>query len=355
MYKIIGGDGQEYGPVTEADLSKWIAEGRLSGQSLAKAEGDAEFRKLSTFPEFAGALGDAAAAFGVPAADHQMVDWSDRDYELDIGGCISRGWNLFANNLGILVGCSLLFLVLIFIISALVGAITGEIVNTTFSREMRFSAEFQIIQSYVLKLLMALFIGPMTGGFYYVFIQAMRGRAPGVGELFIGFQRAFPQLFIGFAFTSIVGALCFLPATIIEMPRIVPLLALTDQIQHSGLPPAQAQAKMMDILSQMISAVTSGIPIFLVCLVPWIYVFTNFQFTLPLIIEKEMNFWTAIKTSWRMVHKHWFSVFGLSFLSIIIFFAGGLLCCIGLPFTLAISTAAIVSGYETIFGESRSR
>ena len=71
MYKIIGGDGQEYGPVTEADLSKWIAEGRLSGQSLAKAEGDAEFRRLSTFPEFAGALGDAAAAFGVPAADHQ--------------------------------------------------------------------------------------------------------------------------------------------------------------------------------------------------------------------------------------------------------------------------------------------
>jgi hypothetical protein len=52
-YSIIGGDGKEYGSVLGEDLRKWIAEGRLNAQSLAKAEGDAEFRPLSTFPEFA--------------------------------------------------------------------------------------------------------------------------------------------------------------------------------------------------------------------------------------------------------------------------------------------------------------
>ena len=66
MYKIIGGDGNEYGPVTEADLCKWIAEGRLNAQSLAKAEGEAGFRPLSSFPEFAGALGTSLAATGSP-------------------------------------------------------------------------------------------------------------------------------------------------------------------------------------------------------------------------------------------------------------------------------------------------
>ena len=40
-YLIIGGDGKEYGPVTDADVRKWIAEGRLSERSLAKAESDA--------------------------------------------------------------------------------------------------------------------------------------------------------------------------------------------------------------------------------------------------------------------------------------------------------------------------
>jgi hypothetical protein len=65
-YTIIGGDGKQYGPVTEADLRQWIAEGRLNAQSLAKAESDAEFRPLSTFPEFASAFGAPAAPPSLP-------------------------------------------------------------------------------------------------------------------------------------------------------------------------------------------------------------------------------------------------------------------------------------------------
>ena len=55
-YTIIGGDGKQYGPITEGDLRKWIAEGRLNAQSLAKSETDADFRPLSTFPELADAF-----------------------------------------------------------------------------------------------------------------------------------------------------------------------------------------------------------------------------------------------------------------------------------------------------------
>lgn len=64
-YTIIGGDGKQYGPITEGDLRKWIAEGRLSGQSLAKAESDAEFRPLSTFPELADVFAPAPAQPGI--------------------------------------------------------------------------------------------------------------------------------------------------------------------------------------------------------------------------------------------------------------------------------------------------
>src|SRR5438105_2078355 len=56
MYKIIGGDRKEYGPVSVDELRHWIAEGRLNGQSLALAEGSVEWRTLSSFPEFAEAL-----------------------------------------------------------------------------------------------------------------------------------------------------------------------------------------------------------------------------------------------------------------------------------------------------------
>jgi GYF domain 2/Membrane domain of glycerophosphoryl diester phosphodiesterase len=353
MYKIIGGDGQEYGPVTEAELRKWIAEGRLSAQSLAKGENDADFRPLSTFPEFAGALGITAGAYGGPAPSWQSVDWSNRDYELDIGGCISRGWNLFANNVGILVGSCVLWFVLIFIMSAVIGGITAAIVNGAFPAEMRLSSAFQIIQSYVLKVVMALLLGPLTGGLYYIYIQTMRSRPCGIGDLFLGFQRAYPQLFLGFLVVSLAEAVCFLPSSIFIMPRLMPLLMLMQQTQHSGASQAEMQEKMQQILPQMISALGGGLPIFLLCLIPWFYLFTNFLFVLPLIIDKGVDFWTAIKTSWKMAHKHWFTVFGLGFLSLIIGFAGGFLCCIGVFFTFAIATAATLFGYETIFGESQ--
>jgi len=52
-YIIIGGDGKQYGPITGDDLRKWISEGRLNAQSLAKEETDTEWRPLSTLPEFA--------------------------------------------------------------------------------------------------------------------------------------------------------------------------------------------------------------------------------------------------------------------------------------------------------------
>jgi len=55
-YTIIGGDQKEYGSVTADDMRKWIADGRLNGQSMAKGEEDTEWRTLSTFPEFAEAL-----------------------------------------------------------------------------------------------------------------------------------------------------------------------------------------------------------------------------------------------------------------------------------------------------------
>lgn len=52
-YIIIGGDGKEYGPISTDDLRTWISEGRINTQTMAKAESDAEFRPLSTFPELA--------------------------------------------------------------------------------------------------------------------------------------------------------------------------------------------------------------------------------------------------------------------------------------------------------------
>jgi hypothetical protein len=52
MYKIRGGDGKEYGPVTAEQIIQWLRENRVNGQSLVQADGSAEWQPLSAFPEF---------------------------------------------------------------------------------------------------------------------------------------------------------------------------------------------------------------------------------------------------------------------------------------------------------------
>ena len=56
MYKIIGADGREYGPITADQLRNWIAEGRATAQTRVQAEGSAQWKPLTEYLEFAVAL-----------------------------------------------------------------------------------------------------------------------------------------------------------------------------------------------------------------------------------------------------------------------------------------------------------
>jgi hypothetical protein len=52
MYRIIGADGNQYGPISADQLRQWIAEGRANAQTKVLAEGTMEWKPLSEFPEF---------------------------------------------------------------------------------------------------------------------------------------------------------------------------------------------------------------------------------------------------------------------------------------------------------------
>ena len=67
MYKIIGGDQKEYGPVTADQLRQWIAEGRVNAQTLVQAEGQTGWQPLSSIPEFATLLAATPLAPSAPA------------------------------------------------------------------------------------------------------------------------------------------------------------------------------------------------------------------------------------------------------------------------------------------------
>lgn len=67
MYKIIGADQKEYGPITTEQVHQWIAEGRINAQTPAQATGETTWKPISTIPEFASSFAAAATPPPGPA------------------------------------------------------------------------------------------------------------------------------------------------------------------------------------------------------------------------------------------------------------------------------------------------
>jgi hypothetical protein len=53
MYRIIGADGREYGPITAEQVRQWISEGRADARTRVKAEGADQWKLLTEYLEFA--------------------------------------------------------------------------------------------------------------------------------------------------------------------------------------------------------------------------------------------------------------------------------------------------------------
>jgi GYF domain 2 len=53
-YMIIGGDGQQYGPVPPDQLRQWMNEGRVNAATRVQVEGAGDWKPLGELPEFAG-------------------------------------------------------------------------------------------------------------------------------------------------------------------------------------------------------------------------------------------------------------------------------------------------------------
>lgn len=193
MYKVIGGDQQQYGPVTADEVRHWIADGRLNAQSLAWAEGATEWKPLRTFPEFAGALGAQAAPLpqsGMmmppPTADYYRAEIIARYPHVRIGHCLQGSWDLITTNFGLLFGTAALVWIIRFGCNAI--PLVGPLI------------------SWVIR-------GVLVGGLFLVYLRRVRREPAAFEELFSGFQSNFIQLALVGVVTgllSMLGTLCCL-------------------------------------------------------------------------------------------------------------------------------------------------
>lgn len=106
MYKIIGADGQQYGPVSLVELQGWIRERRANGDTLAQGPDLTDWRPLRTFPEFAQTLQEAAApamtTAPIPTAVAPSINVADMVSGPAVGLIVVGALVAAANLLGLL-------------------------------------------------------------------------------------------------------------------------------------------------------------------------------------------------------------------------------------------------------------
>jgi hypothetical protein len=167
MYKIIGADQKEYGPISASELRQWIIQGRANALTRVQAEGSTEWKPLSDFPEFGDAL---AAGPSIPSAPPPPIGTAPPDispevaipeYTLDITGLFTRSWELVKKNFGLVVGAMALLIVIQAAISSIprLGPIAG-----------------------------AILVGPLWGGIYFLLLKLIRGQSAAIGDAFAGFR-----------------------------------------------------------------------------------------------------------------------------------------------------------------------
>lgn len=317
MYKIIGADGKEYGPISTEQLKQWIAEGRANGQTKVLAEGATEWQLLVEFPEIAAALPVAPpppifAGPTSPGASPLPPDVGERDYNMDIGGCINGAWQLLTGpKMWLVIGGVAIWLG---IQAGLSGFALIPFIGLLFS-----------LVSFVIG-------GPLIGGVYYFLLRIIRGEAADVGDVFAGFKYRFAQLFLGQLLVTLLILATMLPGLGLLVAGVIPI------------------ANHQDPSAAYIGLIIVGA---IIMLIPAVYLSIGWMFTLPLIMDKRLDFWPAMQLSRKVVVRHWWTAFALSIVVGVISLAGVLLCCIGAFFSLPLAFATAMNAYEKMFSLRR--
>ncbi|MGO9479802.1 MAG: protein kinase domain-containing protein [Limisphaerales bacterium] len=142
--------------------------------------------------------------------------------------------------------------------------------------------------------------GPLMGGLYLYFLKKIRRETAGLETAFTGFRQPFPHLVIGGFLASLLTVLGF------------------------------------------------------VCLIlPGVYLFVAWIFTFPLIVDRRLDFWPAMRLSRKIISKHWWKFLGFLIVLGLINLAGLIACGAGLFITFPVTFAALTYAYEDITGAGK--
>lgn len=219
--------------------------------------------------------------------------------------CIKGGWELIKNNYWLFLGMTL--------VAILIGSAVP----------------------------LGILLGPMMCGLYLSFFKVRRGEMIEFGTLFKGFD------FFG---QSVVAALLH---TIPIMAVIIPAYVLF----YVGMFVSMAAAgnSSEPSAAPFIGMMGMFFLFWLVVMLVILLVTIGFTFAYPLIVDRKLSGFDAVKLSFRAALANFWRLLGLLLITGVMNVLGVLACYVGVFFVMPIGYAAIAKAYEQVFGLSDGR
>jgi hypothetical protein len=242
-----------------------------------------------------------------------------RGYSVNIGGFISRGWEILQEDIGSFIGFTLI--------------IAGVLIVIAIACVITFLTIIGIPLAILLILLGGpLIIAPLSAGFIIVALKKIKQQPTEFSDFFKGFQnKYFLSIFLSALVISIFTGLCSIPG------QAVNYIAIFSSIGSENSNPNF----VLQIISWVLSVIGS---IAGACITAF------YCFSLPFIVERKMSFWAAMESSRKLVQREWIGIFLLLIVLTLINFAGAIVCGLGLVVTVPLSSCVIAAAYANIVG-----
>ncbi|PYC27253.1 hypothetical protein DMO17_05775 [Aquipseudomonas alcaligenes] len=215
----------------------------------------------------------------------------NRGYDFRIGDVIGESWRLVKGTKGIIFGGLVIFYVVMFVATSVLGALFGAIGLLS---EASLSAI--LVGQFVISVLASALTYPFLAGVNMVGIRRAANQPVSFNEVFSGLG-----LFVPLLITAVV----------------------------------------MTVLIYIGS---------LLLLLPGIYLGVAYMLAMPLVIERGLSPWQALETSRKAISQHWFKVFGLFLVLGLIMALSMIPLGIGLIWSMPLFIISMGVLYRTIFG-----
>lgn len=182
---------------------------------------------------------------------------------------------------------------------------------------------------------LGILLGPMMCGLYLTFFKKRRGEPFEFGTLFKGFDFFGPSLV----------------ATLLHMVPIMAIVIPAYFFFYISMIVSMAAQGGNDPNPAAFMGIMGGFIIFwLVVIVVIIFISIGFTFAYPLIVDRKLQGFDAVKLSFKAAMANFWRLLGMSILSSLLSLCGALLCYVGVFLVFPLVYAAIAAAYEQVFG-----